>query len=278
MKTRARRPSSPSRRLTGGFPQVVILCGGMGTRMREETEYRPKPMVEIGGRPILWHIMKLYAAHGFTDFILCLGYKGEVIKDYFLNYEALQNDCTIELGTPQRIHFHNNHLERGWRITLAGTGSQAMTGSRVKQIAPYVRGDEFLLTYGDGVANLNIADIVAFHRRHKKIGTVVGVRPPSRFGELVAERHTVVEFSEKPQASQGFINGGFFVFQRRFFDYLSAREDCVLEREPLERLAKDGQLMMYPHDGFWQCMDTPRDTRLLESLWANGNAPWKLWR
>ena len=258
-------------------PKVVILCGGMGTRLREETEYRPKPMVEIGGRPMLWHIMKLYAASGFTDFVLCLWYKGEVVKHYFLNYQALHSDCTIELGAPQRLQFHGNHLEHGWRVTLADTGAAAMTGSRVKRIEPYVDGDEFLLTYGDGVADVNIRDVLTFHRRHGKVGTVVGVRPPSRFGELVAERNAVLEFREKPQASQGFINGGFFVFSRRFFKHLSADENCVLEQEPLERLAREGQMMMYPHKGFWQCMDTPRDMRLLETLWAGGRAPWKVW-
>lgn len=258
--------------------KVVILCGGMGMRLREETEYRPKPMVEIGERPILWHIMKLYAFYGYTDFVLCLGYKSEVIKEYFLNYEAMQTDCTIELGAPNRLTFHSNHLERGWKITLANTGLQAQTGSRVKQIERYIDTEEFMLTYGDGVANLNIQDLLNFHHRHGKIGTVVGVRPPSRFGELMTDRRqAVVEFSEKPQASQGFINGGFFVFTRRFFEYLSDDEGCVLERAPLERLAKDGQMMMHAHEGFWQCMDTPRDVRLLESLWNGAGAPWKAW-
>lgn len=258
--------------------KVVILCGGQGTRLREETEYRPKPMVEVGGHPLLWHIMKLYAHSGFTDFVLCLGYKSEVIKEYFLNYEAMNTDCTIELGAPDRLQFHSNHLERGWTVTLANTGLAAQTGTRIKRVERYVDTDEFLLTYGDGVADLNIRDVVAFHRRHGKVGTVVGVRPPSRFGELMTdERQTVVEFSEKPQASKGFINGGFFVFHRRFFDYLSEADECVLEREPLERLAKDGHLMMYPHQGFWQCMDTPRDLRLLEMLWDRGEAPWKVW-
>ena len=268
---RSRRGRRPER-----IP-AIILCGGMGMRLREETEYRPKPMVEIGGRPILWHIMKLYAAHGFTDFILCLGYKGEAIKEYFLNYATMHNDCTIKLGVPDSLRFHNNHLEHGWTVTLANTGLGAMTGSRIKQVERYVDGGEFLLTYGDGVADVNVRDVLAFHRRHGKAGTVVGVRPPSRFGELVTERDLVVEFSEKPQASQGFINGGFFVFQRRFFEYLSADPQCVLEREPLERLAKEGQLVRYAHHGFWQCMDTPRDVRLLESLWESGNPPWKVW-
>ena len=257
--------------------KAVILCGGQGMRLREETEYRPKPMVEIGGRPILWHIMKLYAQAGFTDFVLCLGYKGDVIKDYFLNYEAMHTDFTMELGAPDRLEVHSNHLERGWKITLANTGLHAQTGARVKRIERYVDGDEFLLTYGDGVADLDLRKLLEFHRRHGKAGTVVGVRPPSRFGELVTDRNRVVEFSEKPQTSQGLINGGFFIFHRKFFDYVSDHEDCILEREPLERLAKDQQLMVYPHDGFWHCMDTPRDVRLLESLWAGGSAPWKTW-
>lgn len=258
--------------------KIVILCGGQGTRLREETEFRPKPMVEIGGRPILWHIMKLYAHAGITDFVLCLGYKGDLIKEYFLNYEEMNNDCSLELGVSGSLTFESEHHERGWKILLANTGASTQTGARVKKIERHIDSDEFLLTYGDGVADVNIQDVIAFHRKHGKTGTVVGVRPPSRFGELVTNGGTsVVEFSEKPQASQSFINGGFFIFKKSFFSYLSADETCVLEREPLEQLAKDGELIMYPHQGFWQCMDTPRDLRYLINLWETDRAPWKVW-
>lgn len=257
--------------------QTFILCGGMGTRLREETEYRPKPMVEIGGRPILWHIMKTYAHYGFTDFVICLGYKGHRIKEYFLNYEAMNNDFTIELGTRERVAFHDSHLEKGWRITLADTGVQAMTGARVKRAARYLQGDRFLLTYGDGVANVDLQALVAFHRRSGRIGTVTGVRPTSRFGELMADGSRVVHFSEKPQMHEGIISGGYFVFERAVLDYLRDDDGCVLEREPLERLAAEGQLSVYPHPGYWQCMDTYRDYELLNQLWDRGEAQWKVW-
>ena len=258
--------------------KVVILCGGRGTRLQEETEWRPKPLIDVGGRPILWHIMKRYAHYGFTEFVLCLGYKGEQIKQYFLNYQAMQRDLTVRLGAPMRVEYHGNHLEDGWTVTLAETGPAAMTGARIKRIAPYLQDEpEFMLTYGDGLADIDLRALAAFHRRHGKMGTVTGVRPPSRFGELLADQERVVEFSEKPQASQAFINGGFFVLNRRFLDYLSDEDGCILEREPLEAVARDGQLMIYRHEGFWQCMDTPRDLRLLEQLWNSGQAPWKSW-
>lgn len=258
--------------------KVVILCGGLGTRLRDETDFRPKPMVEAGGKPILWHIMKIYAHYGYTDFILCLGYKAEVIKAYFLNYQAMSSDLTIQLGSTDNVQFHSNHLEHGWNVTLADTGLHAMTGARVKCIEKYIDGDEFMLTYGDGVADIDISKLVHFHRQHGKIATVVGVRPQSRFGELMTNAQSVVEFREKPQTSQGYINGGFFVFHRRFFDYVSADDSCVMEKQPLEELSREGELMMYPHTGFWQCMDTPRDLQRLEALWRDGNAPWKVWR
>jgi len=259
------------------FMQTVILCGGLGTRLREETEYRPKPMVEIGGRPILWHIMKSYAAHGFTEFVVCLGYKGERIKEYFLNYEAMNNDFTIELGA-SRLDLHASHGERGWRVTLADTGLHSMTGTRIKRVSRYLTGDRFMLTYGDGVANVDIRALVDFHQRAKTVGVVTGVRPSSRFGELLTDgRDHVKQFSEKPQTHSGLINGGFFVFDRRFLEYLTDDDDCVLEREPLERLAADGQLSVYQHDGFWQCMDTYRDHQLLNQLWESGQAAWKTW-
>jgi glucose-1-phosphate cytidylyltransferase len=255
---------------------VVILCGGKGTRLREETEYRPKPMVEIGGRPILWHIMKLYAAAGFTDFVICLGYRGEVVKEYFLNYEAMNTDFTLELGQAASIVYHDRHLERGWRVTLADTGLDVMTGARIKRVARHLQADSFMLTYGDGVADIDIGRLLAHHRESGAIGTVTGVRPTARFGELVTDGARVVEFSEKRQIHEGLINGGFFVFQRAFLDYLSDDPDCVLERAPLERLTERRELAVYRHGGFWQCMDTYRDYQYLNDLWDRGEAPWKL--
>jgi glucose-1-phosphate cytidylyltransferase len=256
---------------------VVILCGGLGMRLREETEFRPKPMVEVGGRPILWHIMRIYAHYGYTEFILCLGYKAEVIKDYFLNYEPMNNDFTIQLGARDSIQFHSKHSERDWRITLADTGLQAQTGARVKRIEKYVQADQFMLTYGDGVADIDIGELVRFHQRHGKIGTVTGVRPPSRFGELMTDGQSVVGFSEKPQTSQGFVNGGFFVFDRRFFDNLVADDDCVMEEKPLQHLSQYGELTMYPHTGFWACMDTPRELLRLREMWQSERPQWKVW-
>lgn len=258
--------------------KTVILCGGMGTRLREETEFRPKSMVEIGGRPILWHIMKGYASHGFYDFILCLGYRADVIKSYFFNYHLLNQDFTIRLGSPDRVSFHGNHLEHDWNITLADTGIAALTGARVKRIQPYITGDNFMLTYGDGVADVDIRKLLDFHRAHGKIGTVTGVRPPSRFGELQLESDQVVQFSEKPQVSSGFINGGFFVFNKEFFNYVSDDDTCSLEGVPLEHLARDGELKVYTHTGFWQCMDTSRDLKRLRELWESGQPQWKVWR
>ena len=257
--------------------QTLILCGGMGTRLREETEYRPKPMVEIGGRPILWHIMKCYAAHGFTDFVLCLGYKGETIKEYFLNYKAMNNDFTVELGKPNAVCYYDAHGENGWRVTLADTGMQTMTGARIKRASRYVSGDRFMVTYGDGVSDVDLRGLVAFHEQAKTLVTVTGVHPSSRFGELMVEGNRVAEFSEKPQTHKGLINGGFFVFERKALDYLSEDSDCVLEREPLERLAQAGQLSVYQHTGFWQCMDTYRDYQHLNTLWESGGAEWKRW-
>ena len=257
--------------------QTVILCGGLGTRLREETEIRPKPMVEVGGRPILWHIMKGYAVHGFTDFVICLGYKGEKIKEYFLNYEAMNNDFTVELGRPESIAFHDAHQENGWKVTLVDTGYATMTGARVKRASRYLTGDRFMLTYGDGVSSVDFSKLMDFHRRSGTLATVTGVRPSSRFGELLLSGDRVAQFSEKPQTNEGVINGGFFVFERKALDYLSTDPSCVLEREPLERLAADGQLSVYRHDGFWQCMDTFRDLQQLNQLWGSGEAAWKTW-
>lgn len=256
---------------------VMILCGGMGTRLREETEYLPKPMVDIGGRPILWHIMKGFATHGCTDFILCLGYKGDKIREYFLDYEAMHSDFTIELGTPNRLEFHGTHGESGWRVTLVDTGIESMTGARISRALPHVKGDRFMLTYGDGVADIDVPALLSFHESQGRIATVTGVRPSSRFGELMASGAQVTAFSEKPRMHEGLINGGFFVLERRIDSYITADRGCVLEGEPMERLAADGQLAVYRHRGFWQCMDTYRDYQQLKTLWESGGAQWKTW-
>ncbi|MFC1745262.1 glucose-1-phosphate cytidylyltransferase [Candidatus Riflebacteria bacterium] len=256
--------------------KIVILCGGFGTRLREETEVKPKPMIDIGGMPILWHIMKIYAHFGFKEFIICLGYKGNVIKEFFYNYEMLSNDFTIELGT-KNIEIHPRHEEKGWRVTLADTGMNAMTGARVKRVEKYIDGDTFMLTYGDGVTDLDISQLLKFHKSHGKIGTVTGVCPPSRYGEIIIENDRVHAFCEKPASTNSTISGGYFVFERRFFEYLSEENGCILERNPLERLVQEGELQVYSHHGFWQCMDTFRDYAFLKGLWNSDKAPWKLW-
>lgn len=257
--------------------KVVILCGGEGTRLREETETRPKPLVFIDGRPILWHIMKIYAHYGFKEFILCLGYKGDMIKEYFLNYETITKDFTITLGNTRDIEFHNGTQEEDWRITFAETGRHALTGARVKRIARFIDDDTFMLTYGDGVADINIRDLVDFHFSHGRIATVTGVRPPSRFGEMVIEDRRVLKFSEKPQTSSDFINGGFFVLNRKIFDYLPDHEALSFEGAPLRDLARDDELMVYLHNGFWQPMDTYREYKMLNDAWDRGDAKWKVW-
>ncbi len=262
-------------------PPVLILCGGIGSRLYEETEFRPKPMLEIGERPILWHIMKLYASHGFRHFILCLGYKGHMIKDFFLNYQAYRSDLTVHLGNSQPVEYHANHAnEEDWHITLVETGLTAQTGARVTKAGRYVQADTFCLTYGDGLGDVDLTALLAFHRQHGKIGTVTGVRPPGRFGELeVDSKGRAIQFNEKPQTTGGIINGGFFVFQREFMSqFLTDRDDLVLEQEPLQRLAKAGELVVYPHQGFWQPMDTYRELKLLNELWNHGKAPWKVWK
>ena len=256
--------------------KVIILCGGQGTRLREETEYHPKPLVEIGGKPILWHIMKNYANYGFKEFVLCLGYKGNMIKEYFLNYEMLNNDFTIELGS-KNIQIHNHHAEQDWQITLAQTGETAMTGARIKRVEKYVDDDIFMLTYGDGISNINISKLVEFHKLHGKIGTVTGVTPTSKFGELSIEGDKVIKFNEKPQLNDGIINGGFFVFNKELFNYISDEDSCILESDPLEKLSQDGELMIYNHNGFWHCMDTYRDFLHLNEIWDSPNPPWKIW-
>ena len=258
-------------------PKVVILCGGKGTRMEEETEFRPKPLVEVGGRPILWHIMKIYAHYGFDDFILCLGYKGRLIKEYFLNYEMMNSDFTLNLGS-NHIKIYNKSGEKHWKITFADTGEFAQTGARVKRIEKYIDEDLFMVTYGDGLSNINIRQLLRFHKSHGKIGTISGVHPSSRFGELVVKGNDVVEFGEKPQVKEGFVNGGFFVFHRKFFNYLKDDDNCFMEKEPLENLTKDKQLEAYLHTGFWQCMDTRREQDILNKLWDSRKAPWKVWK
>ncbi|HMK54101.1 MAG TPA: glucose-1-phosphate cytidylyltransferase [Methanobacteriaceae archaeon] len=257
--------------------KAVILCGGKGTRLKEETEYRPKPMVQIGNRPVLWHIMKIYAHYGFKDFVICLGYKGNMIKEYFLNYEMMNNDFTINLGKRENIQVHSDHEEHDWQVTLAETGEDSQTGARVKKIEKYIGEDgTFMLTYGDGVSHINIDELVEFHKSHGKIGTMTGVHPPSRFGEFNTKNNQITKFYEKPQAKEGMINGGFFVFNREFFDYLSDREDCILEQDPMTNLAKDGELMLFRNNSFWQCVDTYRELEILNALWKE-NPPWKVW-
>lgn len=256
--------------------KVVILCGGQGMRLREETEVKPKPMVSIGGMPILWHIMKTYAQYGFNDFVLCLGYKGEVIKEFFYNYEMLTNDFTIELGS-KNIEIHPRHSEKGWKVTLVDTGANAMTGARVKRIEKFVDDDFFMLTYGDGVIDLDIKALLEYHKSHGKVGTVTGVCPPSRYGELQIQDEHVLSFDEKPEDTTSSISGGYFVLNKQIFNYLNAEDGCVFEREALHKLAGDGELKVFGHDGFWQCMDTYRDYVYLQELWNKGEAPWKKW-
>jgi glucose-1-phosphate cytidylyltransferase len=256
--------------------KTMILCGGQGTRMREETEYRPKPLVEVGGRPILWHIMKIYAHYGFRDFVLCLGYRGSMIKEYFLQYEAMNNDFTVALGDHSRLTFHDAHEEQGLSVTLAETGLHTMTGGRVQRAARYLDDDTFLLTYGDGVANVNIAEVVDFHRRHGKLATLTAMRPSSRYGMIELDPNGRVQrFAEKPR-QEGWASAGFFVLNRRVVDYLTGPE-CIFEREPLERLAAEQQLVAYQHDGFFYSMDTYREYQHLNQLWDSGQSPWKVW-
>lgn len=256
--------------------KAVILAGGLGTRLREETEFKPKPMVEVGGRPVLWHVMKIFAHHGITDFVICLGYRGDVIKEYFLNYEAWNNDFTITLGRSNEMIFHDQHLESDWRVTVAETGAETETGGRVKMVERYLADDErFMVTYGDGVADVDVTRLLRFHEEHGRTATITAVRPLSRFGSVDLLTDNVVEqFREKPQLDD-WVSAGFFVFERGIFDYLSV--DTVLEKEPLESLAKESQLVAYQHAGFWQPMDTYRESKLLNEMWSTGAAPWKVW-
>ena len=255
--------------------KVIILAGGFGTRLSEETENRPKPMVEIGGRPILWHIMKHYANYGFAEFAVALGYKGDFIKRYFLDYVRLNSDLTVDLRSDSVTR--SPKCEEEWVVHLVDTGLNTMTGGRMKRLAAVVGRETLMMTYGDGVCSVNLTDLLAFHRAHGKLATVTAVRPPARFGGLVFDGDRVTEFSEKSQIGEGWINGGYFVLEPAVLDYI-AGDDTPWEREPLERLTAEGELMVYRHDGFWQCMDTPRDVRLLESLWTSGTAPWRVWK
>jgi len=257
--------------------KVVILCGGMGTRLREETESRPKPMVHIGSKPLLWHIMKIYSNFGFKEFVLCLGYKGEIIKEYFYHYMLFNNDVTVKLGKDHDFLIHGHSEEENWSVTLVDTGEQALKGARLKRIQKYVTDDTFLVTYGDGVADVNIHELLAFHRAHGKLATITGVRPRSAFGELRVKDGRVLEFIEKPRIVTNIVNGGFFVFNRKVFDYLYDQDDCDLEKGPFEKLASAGELMVYLHEGGWACMDTFRDMEYLDELWKLNQAFWKVW-
>lgn len=259
--------------------KVVILCGGKGTRLREETEYRPKPMVMIGGRPMLWHIMKYYAHFGHKEFILCLGYRGDMIKDFFKNYLWNTCDVTLTLGKTPDVRYHTSHEEEDWTVTLAETGEESMTGERIRRIRPYIsEGEDFLLTYGDGLSDIDISKSIECHRKSGRICTVSAVHPGSRFGTLdISGDGTVSQFAEKPQLNESFVNGGYMVCRTAVFDYLTGYENPVFEKEPLSRMATDGQMNAYLHEGWWQSMDTYRESQLLNQLWEKGDAPWKVW-
>jgi len=258
--------------------RVVLLAGGLGSRLAEETEVKPKPMVEIGGLPILWHIMKGYAHFGFTEFVIALGYKGEVIKRYFVDYPLINSNFAVRLGSGDV--FRQDLCREDWTVHLVDTGVMTNTGGRLKRLAPWLGRETFLMTYGDGVADVNLADLLAFHRRHGKLATVTAVHPPARFGELVLPDDPadpqVLDFTEKPQVRAGWINGGFFVLEPTVLDFIDG-DDASWQAEPMERLARQGQLVAYRHEGFWQCMDTLRDVHLLQGLWSAGRAPWKVW-
>lgn len=257
--------------------KVVLLAGGYGTRISEETDLKPKPMVEIGGKPILWHIMKIYSHYGFNDFVVLLGYKGYYIKEYFANYFLHQSDITIDLQT-NSMQVHNNTSEP-WKVTLVDTGLDTMTGGRIKRAQKYIGNETFLLTYGDGVSDINIQKTVEFHKSHGKAITMTAIQPEARFGNLDIDEDTfrIERFIEKPPTEAGWINGGFFVCEPKVFEYLSEDETCVFEQKPLQQLALDGEMFAYKHSGFWQPMDTLRDNQKLNKLWKYGNAPWKVW-
>ena len=255
--------------------KVGILAGGHGTRLAEETEIKPKPMVEIGGRPILWHIMMHYSCFGYRDFVIALGYKGEVIKRYMVDYCALESNLTVNLKAG-RVDLHDTDGIQDWTINLIDTGLHTMTGGRIKRLQPYLGDKTFMLTWGDGVSTVDLSRLLAFHRAHGRLITMTAVRPPARYGHMEFDGDRIREFTEKPQTAEGWINGAFFVAEPQVFDYIDG-DDTQFEKEPLERLAADGELMAYKHDGFWQCMDTLRDKYVLEKLWESGQAPWKSW-
>lgn len=254
--------------------KVVILAGGLGTRMAEETGVRPKPMVEIGGRPILWHIMKTYSSHGLNDFIVCLGYKGFLIKEYFANYFLHMSDITFDVEK-NSMEVHQKHAEP-WRVTLVDTGEMTQTGGRLRRVREYIGESDFCFTYGDGVSNVDIRKLITFHKEQKTLATLTATQPPGRFGALDMAGRRITSFQEKPQGDGSWINGGYFVLSPKVLDYIES-DDTAWEREPMERLAREGQFSAYIHSGFWQPMDTLRDKNLLESLWQSGNAPWKVW-
>jgi len=254
--------------------KAVILAGGLGTRIGEETAVRPKPMIEIGGKPILWHIMKIFSNYGISEFIICLGYKGYLIKEYFANYFLHMSDVTFDM-VENKMEVHQNSAEP-WRVTLVDTGENTMTGGRLKRVMDYLGNDPFCFTYGDGVSNIDISQLVAFHREQKTLATVTAVQPPGRFGSLDLSQHKVMSFQEKPKGDGGWISGGFFILSPRVIEYI-AGDQTVWEREPMERLAREGQLAAYLHRGFWHAMDTLRDKNFLEDLWQSGKAPWKTW-
>lgn len=256
--------------------KVVILAGGYGTRISVETSTKPKPMVEVSEKPLLWHIMKYYSYFHLNEFVIALGYKGEIIKDYFINYYYRANNFSISLPSGKIDVHSNNEASENWNIHLLDTGLNTQTGGRIKRISPFIGNETFMLTYGDGVSNIDLSALLSFHQSHGRIATVTAVRPPARFGSINFQGNEVTAFEEKPQTGEGWINGGFYIFEPEVKDYIQG-DDTVFEREPMENLAKDGQLMAYPHDGFWQCMDTLRDLRLLEELWKTDKAPWKVW-
>ncbi|MEA5468206.1 glucose-1-phosphate cytidylyltransferase [Spirulina sp. 06S082] len=255
---------------------VVILCGGRGTRLKEETEWRPKPMVSVGERPILWHIMKIYAAYGFKKFILCLGYKGDMIREYFLNYDLRNSDICVDLGSKNITKLSNDHDESDWSVSLVDTGQETMTGGRLKIAARYLSGDTFCLTYGDGVANVDLGTLLDFHLQKQRLATITAVRPSSRYGELFTEKGIVKLFTEKPQTQEGWINGGFFILNKKVLDFIESTT-TIWEQEPLQKLVNIGELAVYEHTGFWQCMDTYREMEFLNELWLNSSAPWRVW-
>ncbi|MBI49720.1 MAG: glucose-1-phosphate cytidylyltransferase [Rhodospirillales bacterium] len=254
--------------------KTIILAGGLGTRLSEETSVRPKPMVEIGDNPILWHILNIYGHYGHDDFYIALGYKGEQIKQYFINYNLFEDDITVNLKTGETDYV--KQTRKNWVINLIETGKNTETGGRILKLKEHIGKETFLMTYGDGVANIDIDELIKFHKSHGKLATITAVRPPSRFGRLEFDGDSVISFSEKPQIGEGWINGGFFVLEPKIFDYI--KDDAtIFEREPLEKLAQDNQLQAFKHEGFWQPMDTLRELRLLKSMWDSGNAPWKIW-